>query len=1362
MATASEPDRKDSPAGSQRVGDKPVSACPQDQPTLPPGEPGEGEIFANPTGTFSAENGSSDLSRTSPSSAEVLGPSTGLVAGYEILGVLGRGGMGVVYKARQVQLGRLVALKMILAGAHAGSSDRDRFRTEAEAIARLQHANIVQVHEIGEHEGKPFFSLEFCSGGSLDRKLNGTPLPAQEAARLLETLARAMQAAHSQSVIHRDLKPANVLLAADGTPKITDFGLAKKLDDVGQTASGAIMGTPSYMAPEQANGSKQIGPAADVYALGAILYECLTGRPPFKAATPLDTILQVAMDEPVPPSQLQPKTPRDLETICLKCLHKEAGKRYASAAELADELGRFVRGEPIEARPAGWAERGWKWAKRRPTAAALTLVSVLALLVLLVGGLWFNARLTEQRNEATEQRNEALRQKKTAEEQKDLADERARAEAKAKLEAQGERNRAEEQKKLAEEKSKLAQEKTKLAETEKARAETQLRRAEWALYAAQLARAQSAFENNDAALALRLLEECQWDLRGWEHRYLWTRLSSKATFVGHTDEVTGVAFSPDGRRILTGSQDKTAKVWDAATGQELFALKGHINGVSSVAFSPDGRRILTGSWDKTAKVWDADKGQELFALKGHINGVSSVAFSPDGRRLLTGSQDGTAKVWDADKGQELFSLKGHTDQVFSVAFSRDGRRILTGSNDNTAKVWDADKGTELFSLKGHTGSVTSVAFSPDGRRLLTGSQDQTAKVWDADKGQELFSLKGHTGSVTSVAFSPDGQRLLTGSGEQAKVWDADKGQELFSLKGHRSWVLSVAFSPDGRRILTGSQDQTAKVWDAAKGQKIFSLKGPFFGVAFSPDGRRILTGSREQAKVWDAETGQELLSLTGHKRLVLSVAFSPDGRRLLTGSSDDSAKVWDAETGQELFSLKGHKHWVTSVAFSPDGRRLLTGSQDQTAKVWDADKGQELFSLKGHTDHVLSAAFSPDGRRILTGSQDQTAKVWDAANGEELFSLKGHTYRVNSVAFSRDGRRILTGSQDQTARVWDAETGQELFSLKEAGDPVAFSPDDRRILTGSFDHTGKVWEAGKGQELFSLKGHVNGVNSMAFSPDGRRILTAGWDNTAKVWDADKSQEVLTLKGHTYWGVSSVAFSPDGRRLFVQDRQGKILAWDTTTGHLLPDPPTLMPADAALQATSPDGRLLVRIQNDAPVVERLTDRPRDEHPDRAALERLARFDPDFHTARLAEAESAHDDFAAAFHLRWLAAAPLSEADAAQWEQQARQAVLRQRNALTLHRHGVALYRAGKHEQAAQVLAESLKVQGQEGLPDTWLFQALAAKKQGQHAEARTLLARFEAWHQKQTFTDWRQRTLYQLLLAEARGEVTAKPAGPAKK
>ncbi len=304
--------------------------------------------------------------------------------GYEVLRELGRGGMGVVYQARQLGFNRLVALKMILAGPYAGPEERERFHIEVEAVARLRHPNIVQVYEVGEHDGRPFFSMEFCPGGALDRKLNATPLTPKEAARLAETLAGAMQTAHEKGVVHRDLKPANVLLAEDGAPKIVDFGLAKKLDEAGVTATGAVMGTPSYMAPEQAGGkSKEVGPVCDVYALGAILYECLTGRPPFKGPTTLDTLAQVLADDPVPPRQLQPKTPRDLETICLKCLDKPAGRRYPSAAELADDLGRWRRGEPVQARPPSWGYVPGKWVRRHrtPLAAAAGVLLLLASVV---------------------------------------------------------------------------------------------------------------------------------------------------------------------------------------------------------------------------------------------------------------------------------------------------------------------------------------------------------------------------------------------------------------------------------------------------------------------------------------------------------------------------------------------------------------------------------------------------------------------------------------------------------------------------------------------------------------------------------------------------------------------------------------------------------------------------------------------------------------------------------------------------------------------------------------------------------------------------------------------------------------------
>ncbi len=576
---------------------------------------------------------------------------------------------------------------------------------------------------------------------------------------------------------------------------------------------------------------------------------------------------------------------------------------------------------------------------------------------------------------------------------------------------------------------------------------------------------------------------------------------------GHGGFVISAAFSPDGFRIVTASDDNTAKVWNAGNGDELFTLAGHTGSVWSAAFSPDGERIVTASSDGTAKVWDAQIGTQLFTLVGHTRYILSAAFSPNGERIVTASDDNTAKVWNANSGDELLTLSGHSKWVLSAAFSPDGARILTASGDGTAKVWDAQNGSQLLTLSGHTGSVWSAAFSPDGQRIVTASVDRTAKVWDAQNGSELLTLSSHTEALWSAAFNPDGQRIVTASSDRtAKVWDARTGSELLTLAGHTDSVRSAAYSPDGERVVTASNDNTAKVWDARSGQELLILSGhtgSVLSAAYNPDGQRIVTASDDQtAKVWDAQNGSELFTLSGHTGFVLSAAFSPDGQRIVTASSDRTAKVWDARTGSELLTLAGHTDSVRSAAYSPDGERVVTASNDNTAKVWDARSGQELLILSGHTGSVLSAAYNPDGQRIVTASDDQTAKVWDARTGSELLTLSGHTGDVHSAAFSPDGQRIVTASVDRTAKVWDARTGSELLTLAGHAEFVwsaAFSPDGQRIVTANHDQTAKVWDARSGQELLTLAGHKRPVATAAYSPDGSRIVTASDDGTARIW-----------------------------------------------------------------------------------------------------------------------------------------------------------------------------------------------------------------------------------------------------------------------
>jgi WD40 repeat protein len=665
--------------------------------------------------------------------------------------------------------------------------------------------------------------------------------------------------------------------------------------------------------------------------------------------------------------------------------------------------------------------------------------------------------------------------------------------------------------------------------TQRNAADRNFRLASANLYAAKMNLIQSAWEGGKMGHMLALLQETRgYGGRGFEWGY-WNRLChlDLRTLRGHTGGVRSVSFSPDGRFMLTGSLDHTAKVWDAATGRELLTLKGHAGPIWSATFSPDGRRILTGSNDKTAKVWDAATGREFLTLEGHTDWIRSASYSRDGRRILTGSDDKTVKVWDAATGRELLTLRGHAGPVWSVSVSPDDRRIVTGSDDKTAKVWDAATGYQMLTLKGHTERLWSANFSPDGRRIVTGSEDHTAKIWDAATGRESLTLKGHGSWVTSASFSPEGRFILTGSDDStAKVWDATSGGEIFTLRD-TGGVHAASFSPDGRRILTGSWDHTAKLWDAASPGETLTLKGhtgSVTSVSFSPDSRRILTGSDDRtAKLWDAATGHEILTLKGptnapvqgHKDVnVWPVSFSPDGRRIATRSEDRTAKVWDAVSGHEILTLMGHSGPITSVGFSPDGRSILTGSDDKTAKIWDAATARERLTLTGHLSGITSVSFSPDGRRIVTGSLDHTARVWDASTGRPTLTLMGHADSVTSACFSPDGRRIVTGSEDNTARVWDAATGREALTLD--GDnswvqSVSFSPDGRRILMGGWGAV-KLWDAATGRELLTLKGHNEAVFAVSFSPDGRCIVTGSRDRTAKVWFSEDSDPPQRLPG----------------------------------------------------------------------------------------------------------------------------------------------------------------------------------------------------------------------------------------------------------
>ena len=994
---------------------------------------------------------------------------------------LGKGAMGDVWEAEQLSLRRRVALKVLKPGRSSGSDARSLLN-EAHAAGRVDHDGIVSVYAAGVAEGVPWIAQQLVGEGRTlaDVLEERTPGDHSEAAyrrlaALFAEIADAVHAAHEVGVLHRDLKPRNILIGRDGRPRVGDFGLAHVAEDGGRAARPGLLGTYAYMSPEQSGGDEvAIDRRSDVFSLGAVLYEALARRQAFPGDTAEQIIAAIRDETPPDPRALRPSVPRDLALIAAKALEKERRRRYQTMAELRDDLRRYLDHQPIRARPVGALALARKWSRRHPAQAVALLLggaALLAVTLLLV-------REFDLRRDAEEQREQADQAKAEAVEALALAEQRAEA----------------------------------------------LRRES---YLASVRAAAMDLERGHHAEARRRLLGCDEASRGWEWRHFLLRAdTSLGVLRGHTDAVLAVASSADGARVVTGSRDGTARVWDRAAARSLRVLGGHASPVTAVALSADGARVVSGTQDGVLRVWDGLTGEVQTTLARRASGVTSLALSADGARLAAGLADGRAWVWDLGASASPAAQPVVVSGVVSVDMDAAGTRLITGTRYGTVDVWYLADLSPVGRLSDFARGEAVVALNGQATRALAGSADGTLRLWDVDEsgldaGRELLGLEAHAARVSAVALSSDGARGLSFSDETDTLllWDLERGRLLSALTGLDGRVTSLALSADGAWAMAGGDDGTLRLWDGSTAGAVTPLAGQAAGavglLSASAGGEVVAAATAAEGRVqlWSGLDGRSLGSAAVHPVSVSDVAVSADGRRLAAAAPDGGILIWDLDPGADGPALgaaprrlREGAEDVSTLAFTTGGRRLVSGSRDALVRLWDTDIGEVVEVFEGHGDAVTAVAVAADGGRIASLAWDGLLMVWEPGRGEVLRVDTGRNYEDGALAFDATGRRLAWGMIRSPAI--------------------------------------EVLDVGSGERLAQLSGSGRGVTSLGLLDDGRRLV-AGFAGSDALWawnvDSGELVAVLPAGGGSLWSLASFG---DGGRVVTGDQSGAVRVWET--------------------------------------------------------------------------------------------------------------------------------------------------------------------------------------------------------------------------